>query len=336
MRWKSEAFTGSNAYHLNSTLYSNTNNNPYITPQPKIDLAQSGTSQPPNLFAIFIDPTKVFTFFIKGTIVVVSNSNSQPLVLAASTSTGFSAYSVASNFFSNPLVGGVETTINYTLQITNIVGNTRLSHNIGFIGPGSPSYLTGTIKSWIFDITINNGIQQGIIDQNFSDTYDSSASPNGRAWAFDPNASQAFNPTLIRFGGEFQANTTVNNINRFYDDNFDIYDRSRGSIKKMFIEGRNLYVFHEFDVGVVTILTQIVRDTAGNPLSAESDKLINKIVYPYVGGYGIGNVPESFAYGKRAKYFVDNNKGVACRLSTDGITPLSILYKANAFFVALC
>jgi hypothetical protein len=45
-------------------------------------------------------------------------------------------------------------------------------------------------------------------------------------------------------------------------------------------------------------------------------------------------VPESFAYGKRAKYFVDNNKGVVCRLSTDGITPLSILYKANAFFVA--
>jgi len=101
----------------------------------------------------------------------------------------------------------------------------------------------------------------------------------------------------------------------------------------MFIEGRNQYIFQEFDVGVVTVLTQIVKDTAGNPLSAQSDTLLNKIVYPYIGQYGIGNVPESFAYGKHAKFFVDDNKGVVCRLSNDGITPISILYKMNAFFV---
>jgi len=177
-------------------------------------------------------------------------------------------------------------------------------------------------------------IPQGIMDFNFSDNYDSTAAPVGRAWVFNPNAQQSFNPTLIRFGGEYQPGTTINNINRFYEENFDVYDRSRGSIKKMFIEGRNQYIFQEFDVGVVTILTQIVKDTAGNPLSAQSDTLLNKIVYPYIGGYGIGNVPESFAYGKHAKFFVDNNKGVVCRLSTDGITPISILHKTNAFFVA--
>lgn len=176
-------------------------------------------------------------------------------------------------------------------------------------------------------------IGQGIMDFNFSDNYDSASAPVGRAWIFDPNAQQSFNPTLIRFGGEYQPGTTVNDINRFYEENFDVYDRSRGSIKKMFIEGRNQYILQEFDVGVVTVLTQIVRDTAGNPLSAQSNKLLNTIVYPYIGQYGIGNVPESFAFGKHAKYFVDNNKGVICRLSTDGITPLSILYKVNNFFV---
>ena len=176
-------------------------------------------------------------------------------------------------------------------------------------------------------------IYQGIIDPNFSDNYDSSASPNGRAWSYDPNAAQEFNPTLIRFGGEYQAGTTVNQTNRFYEENFDLYDRSRGSIKKMFIEGRNQYIFQQFDVGVVTVLTQIVKDTAGNPLSAQSDRLLNKIVYPYVGGYGIGDMPESFAYGKSSKYFIDSNKGVVCRLAANGITPLSIVYKTNAFFV---
>jgi hypothetical protein len=236
-------------------------------------------------------------------------------------------------FYSQPLVAGVETIVNYTLQVTNILGDTQLYHGLGN-PPFNSAFFKGTIKSWIFDITINNSITQGIIDQNFSDTYDSSASVDGRAWKFDPNAKRAFNPTLIRFGGEFQPDTTVNNINRFYEEDFDLYDRSRGSIKKMFIEGRNQYIFQQYDVGVVTVLTQIVRDTAGNPLSAQSDKLLNKIVYPYIGQFGIGNVPESFAYGKHAKYFVDPNKGVVCRLSADGITPLSIMYKSNAYFVA--
>jgi hypothetical protein len=176
-------------------------------------------------------------------------------------------------------------------------------------------------------------IYEGISDLNFSDNYDSSATPNGRAWSYDPNAAQEFNPTLIRFGGEYQAGTTVNQTNRFYEENFDLYDRSRGSIKKMFIEGRNQYIFQQFDVGVVTVLTQIVKDTAGNPLSAQSERLLNKIVYPYVGGYGIGDMPESFAYGKSSKYFIDSNKGVVCRLAANGITPLSIVYKTNAFFV---
>jgi len=183
-------------------------------------------------------------------------------------------------------------------------------------------------------VTDSNSCKIGVIDKNFSDNYASSASVNGRPWVYNPNIKREFNPALVRFGGEYQPGTNVNNINRFFDEDLDVYDRSRGSIKKMFIEGRNQYIFQEFDVGVVTVLTQIVRDTAGNPLSAESNRLLNKIVYPYIGQYGIGNVPESFAYGKRAKYFVDNNKGVVCRLSADGITPLSILYKANSFFVS--
>jgi hypothetical protein len=66
-------------------------------------------------------------------------------------------------------------------------------------------------------------------------------------------------------------------------------------------------VYQQFDVGVVPVLTQIVRDTAGNPLEANSDILLNKIMYPYGGRFGIGDVPESFAYGKSGKYFIDSS-----------------------------
>lgn len=186
------------------------------------------------------------------------------------------------------------------------------------------------------NITITRELDftQGIIDPNFSDYYPSAVNQNGRAWAIQPNSKRVYNPVLVRFGQEYQPGTDINGLNRFYEDNFDEYDRSFGDITKLFIEKRYMYVFQKFDVGVVPVLTQIVKDTAGNPLEANSDQLLNKIAYPYAGKYGIGNVPESFAYGKGAMYWLDNNKGVVCRLSNDGIIPLSILYECNAFFVS--
>ena len=81
------------------------------------------------------------------------------------------------------------------------------------------------------------------------------------------------------------------------------------------------------------ILTQIVKDSANNPLQANTDVLINKIQY-YAGDYGIGDASTSLAWNNFADYFVDNYRGVVCRLSQDGITPISITNYMNAFFVA--
>lgn len=298
-----------------SISYNSTHNNAY-TP--------NNTTTSNGNFLTINTPTAPPAFYISGQIVFTSSvatPTAPYLEFYDGTNTQF--------WFNLPLV---QANVQTTFQIPNSSIQTFIPYGWTTWGIRLRNF-QGTLVS--FDLTLTDGknIYQPIIDANFSDDYESSASPNGRAWKFDPNAEQSFNPTLIRYGGEFQAGTTVNDINRFYEESFDVYDRSRGSIKKMFIEGRNQYIFQEFDVGVVTVLTQIVRDTAGNPLSAQSDKLLNKIVYPYIGGYGIGNIPESFAYGKHAKYFIDNNKGVVCRLSTDGITPLSIMYKTNAFFV---
>jgi len=173
-----------------------------------------------------------------------------------------------------------------------------------------------------------------VMSQSVSDLYPSQVQSIGRAFVIDADAKETYFPTLVRFGQDFQQSTDINRTNIFFPDNFDEYDRSNGDIRKLFIEGRRMYVFQKFDIGVVPILTQIVRDTAGNPLEANSDILLNKIAYPYQGKFGIGDCPESFAYHDRAKYGVDDNKGVAWRLSQDGITELSVLYECNAFFTA--
>lgn len=328
---------GTSYLYTGGTVLSNFNTNPFYTGQDWV--AISGGSVSANSFPILYNSLTPPTILIDGSITFVSNINTGQfnIQLLVATTSGNNFTGAGFLLPNQSIVASQQ----YTFRFSRIVqlpvisgGAAGLVWAIGAPGGGQSSNLT--IIDW--NVRVSNpgttSILQNIIDPNFSDNYDSSASPNGRAWKFDPNAAQAFNPTLTRFGGEFFANTTVNNTNRFYEENAADYDRSRGSIKKMFIEGRNQYIFQEFDVGVVTILTQIVKDTAGNPLSAQSDTLLNKIVYPYIGGYGIGNVPESFAYGKHAKFFVDNNKGVVCRLSTDGITPISILHKTNAFFVA--
>lgn len=305
-------------FPMTATLsYNSTHNNKY-TP------TSTGST---NDYLLEINtPTSPPAFYISGTIVLLPNTSTP-----SSTPPYLEFYDgTNTQFWVNltPAIAGQR----LEFQIPNSTILTSIPYGWAKWGIRLKNFRGDLIS---FNLSLNDGknIYQPIIDPNFSDNYSSSALPNGRPWIFDPNAKQDYNPALIRFGGEYQPGTNINNINRFYEENFDVYDRSRGAIRKMFIEGRNQYVFQEFDVGVVTVLTQIVRDTATNPLSAESDKLLNKIVYPYIGQYGIGDIPESFAYGKHAKYFIDSNKGVVCRLSNDGITPLSILYKMNAFFV---
>ena len=100
----------------------------------------------------------------------------------------------------------------------------------------------------------------------------------------------------------------------------------------MHVRDRYLKVYQKFKVGNVPILTQIVKDSANNPLQANTDTLINKIQY-YAGDYGIGDAATSLAWNNFADYFVDNYRGVVCRLSQDGITPISITNNTNAFFV---
>lgn len=185
----------------------------------------------------------------------------------------------------------------------------------------------------VFPGTLITPVSYWAIDRYISYLFKSKVTANGRAFIVDINAQENFFPTMIRFGGSYQQYSSVNNVNRFFYEDQDNYDRQNGDIKKMYIEGRNLFVFQKFDIGVVPVLQQIIKDVTGNPLQANSNELLNKIQYPYKGKYGIGDFPESFAFGKNGKYFVDSNKGVVVRLSLDGITPLSIVYKMNAFFI---
>jgi hypothetical protein len=188
------------------------------------------------------------------------------------------------------------------------------------------------IQPMNFDFQVIKDKTIGIIEQSFNDTYNLVTNSNGRPSVIDENARQTYFPTVIRFGQAYQQNTNLNATNRFFYDDFDEYDRTFGDVLRLHVRDRYLKVYQQFKVGNVPILTQIVKDVTGNPLQANSNQLINKIQY-YAGDYGIGDAATSLAWNNFADYFVDNYRGVVCRLSQNGIEPISILYKTNAFFV---
>ena len=189
------------------------------------------------------------------------------------------------------------------------------------------------IQPMTFDFKVIKDNTIGIIEQSFNDTYNLVTNSNGRPSVIDENARQTYFPTVIRFGQAYQSNTNLNATNRFIYEDFDEYDRTFGDVLRLHVRDRYLKVYQQFKVGNVPILTQIVKDVTGNPLQANSNQLINKIQY-YAGDYGIGDAATSLAWNNFADYFVDNFRGVVCRLSQNGIEPLSILYKTNAFFIS--
>lgn len=220
------------------------------------------------------------------------------------------------------------------VSVTSPVGTARacIGAKASFIPAIDNYYVTFTInKATVTLQEQGKAITQYCIDPNFSDFYQSDVNSNGREWIHDVNAKQQWFPANIRFSQAYQQDTNINKTNRFYAENFYEYDRANGSIQKLFVDGRRLYVFQQFDIGIVPILQQIVSDTSGNPLQAQSDTLLNKIQYPYQAKVGIGNVPESFAYNMNTIFGVDNNRGIVWSLSLNGINEISTVYNIDAF-----
>lgn len=169
-----------------------------------------------------------------------------------------------------------------------------------------------------------------LFDSNYSDFYPSAVNGNGRAEVVEVNAAQTYYPATVRFGQEFEPNTTINNLPRFYPGNFKDYNRVYGGLLKMKIRDQYLKLGQQLKIGVVPINLQIVKTLDGSGQLTASDELLNTANY-YSGEFGVGDCPEAWASFNFADYFIDNRRGAILRLSQDGITPIGLLYKVNSW-----
>lgn len=174
-------------------------------------------------------------------------------------------------------------------------------------------------------------ISYNVQDRNFVDSYISAVSSiSGRPNIIDENSKEIFLGNVIRFGDAYQPNTDVNGLNRFKANSFIEVDYSYGDIKRLKVWDRSLRIFQKLKVGVSPIFSQISRQADGNAVVVTTDILLNPIQY-YEGNYGIGDAPESLVAYNNVNYFCDTVRGIICRLSNNGITPISVLYKVNSW-----
>jgi len=269
------------------------------------------------------------TVAFKGTFRANANIPSSIQLIAKLTSGSGTTNIPISNLFSLPTANQE---YEFSFDSTVLVPPNNKLWILLFLGGQTTTAPVMNIGAFSLEFEVQKTAQIEIIESSFSDVYGIYTNSNGRVSVVDENARQTYFPTLVRFGQSYQADTSVNGTNRFYAENFDTYDRGFGDIQRLHVRDRYMKVYQKLKVGNVPVLTQIVKDVTGNPLQANTDQLINKIQY-YSGDYGIGDSPCSLAWDNFADYFVDDFRGVVCRLSQDGITPISIMYKTNSFFV---
>lgn len=185
-----------------------------------------------------------------------------------------------------------------------------------------------------FAADLTNINEVWIVDESVSDLFPSKVNGNGRPFVVDEYAKEAYYSTLVRYSLAYQQNTSINQTNRFYPNNFAEVDRSRGDIQRFKLRGQMLRVFQSVGTGVIPVYQQIISTTDASNQLVRSDEIINRIQY-YTGNWGIGNQFCGLASSSAADYFSDPVHGYQLRLSNDGLTPISEIYKGQFYIGGL-
>ena len=153
-----------------------------------------------------------------------------------------------------------------------------------------------------------------------------------KAFIVDKKYNRKHRENSMIYSGIFNSRTGINNTNQFSiaENITKSVDLAYGSIQKLYAEDTNLLIFQENKVNGALIDKDAIFTAEGGGLSTTAKVVIGQIT-PYLGEFGIGKNPESFAVFGFRKYFVDKDRGSVLRLSRDGITEISSYGMRNFF-----
>ena len=170
-----------------------------------------------------------------------------------------------------------------------------------------------------------------IEDFNASDYFKSNNWDAGRPNKVNPDYRELRRPSTIFYSEQFIANTNINGISSIYpDDTFEEFDKSYGSIQKLHSRENQLIIFQEDKISRAQVNRNIITTGSGDQVLTAQGAVISQAI-PYAGEYGISFNPESFSEYAEVLYFTDIKRGAVCRLSQNGITPISEYQMKNYF-----
>jgi hypothetical protein len=139
----------------------------------------------------------------------------------------------------------------------------------------------------------------------------------------DQNKSTHRFSSLI-YSGVYNSRTGINRTNVFSigENITKTVEPAYGSIERLYAEDTNLTVFQEDKISRSLVDKDAIYSAEGGGTVTSSNLVLGQI-QPYLGEFGIGNNPESFAYFGYRKYNADKNRNAILRLSRDGITEIS-------------
>jgi len=160
------------------------------------------------------------------------------------------------------------------------------------------------------------------MDANFSDFWESGVWSQGRPLVIDESAKTQYFPAMLRFSQSYIYGTNINNLNRFYPENFEEADASFGDILRLKTRENFIRMFQLYKTAMIPIFRSIIIDNASSTQVSLSEKLLNKPNY-YSGEYGIDKYGSSLVSTDFGDYFIDANNKAIVRASLDGITNIS-------------
>jgi len=145
-----------------------------------------------------------------------------------------------------------------------------------------------------------------------------------RAYINEEIIEQRHRFNSLIYSGVYNASTGVNSTNVFsVSENISkSIDPSYGEIKRTVSYDTNLIILQESKVSQSLIDKDTIYTSEDGTVTNPPGTVLGQTI-PYVGEFGIGNNPESFADFGMRKYFADPYRGSILRLSRDGLTEIS-------------
>jgi hypothetical protein len=170
--------------------------------------------------------------------------------------------------------------------------------------------------------TYGNGVESNRVRDDYNQVVIDKG-PKVSTVSDDPYKEERRGSGLI-YSGIFNSTSGVNNTNQFIQGLKITKDLNPeyGTIQRLHSRNTDLITLCEDKILRVLANKDALYNADGNVNLTATENVLGQAV-PYVGEFGIGKNPESFAHYAFRAYFADKSRGAVLRLSRDGLTNIA-------------